>query len=157
MDIPFLHPTELNLLKRDYHQAVHHDSSVTILYHTYLDSTDPPVIDPVYHTDERELDQTQVVREDVPCITKIVHERDLKILGFGIVEVGDCIFYFPDNLNLLEPVLSKPVAPGTLYFRDALGNEWMPILKDTGPLRRYLTMVQDDNAISQVVPCTLRR
>lgn len=153
---PFMSPYERKLVQQDFVGMVRVEgSTVTIKYRTPLIPAQPINPDPVYKTDRRvQLDDEQSTT--AKCLIRIVHAKDLKILGFGLVQVGDAILYFLDTLNLEEPLTNKPVVVGTLYFIDPHGNQWVPVI-DSGPLKHYLAMVLADDAISQVVPCTLRK
>lgn len=131
-------------------------SLVTIKYRTPLLAGSQPSPDPVYGNDTR-VASSGLQTTTAKCMIHIVHERDFKILGFGIVQTGDSILYFLDNLNLLEPIAGKAVLPGTLFFIDPYGGQWMPILEDTGPLVRYLAMVINNEAMAQAVPCNLKK
>lgn len=113
-------------------------------------------IDPVYRVDRGVYDAEATV-ENIPCIIQLVHERNLKILSFGVVEVGDALLYLEDTLNMDEPVTGKKPVPETLYFIDPQGNEWVPVPKDAGPLSRFLAMELGNQAIVQVVPCNLKK
>ncbi len=154
---PFLSSAELALVQNDFVQMVNGEGSlITINYRTVLSPGGQPVIDPVYKNDLRvqnSIEQTTTAKG----MMQIVHARNLVILGFGIVQEGDAIFYFLDNLNLLEPITGKPALESTVYFIDPFGGKWNPILNDVGPLQRYLAMSLNNKAISKVVPCVLRK
>lgn len=156
MFFPALTQYERNLIKADYKGMVEGEgSTVTIKYRTPLLPGAQADVDPVYKNDRRMANATEQTTT-AKCIIRIVHERDLKILGFGIVETGDAIFYFLETLNLLEPLAGKPVVESSLYFTDPKLGEWVPVL-GAAALVRYLTMIIGNEAISQVVPCTLRK
>src|SRR4051812_41961527 len=115
---PTLTATERMLIKSDYRGMVNGEGSlVTIKYRTLLAGGGTPDIDPVYKNDRR-LANAEPVTTTAKCLIRIVHERDLKILGFGIIQVGDAILYFLDNLNLAEPIAGKPAILGSVYFVD---------------------------------------
>lgn len=155
---PFLMPSELNLIRRDYSDLVKAPESnrITIRYSTWLNPSDSPQIDEVYGTDRREIDPNDVTVLKVPCVLKFVHARDLVLLAFGIVEEGDALFYFLDTVNLVEPVAGKPMVPGTLFFDDASGVTWAPFL-DPGPMNKYLAMLLRDQGGEQVVAAKLKK
>jgi hypothetical protein len=156
---PALSAYERQLIKRDYREMVNGEgSTVQVKYRTpLLGGGSQPDVDPVYKTDRRQASsQLVTLPGGAKCIIRIVHDRDLKILGFGIVEAGDAIFYFLDSLNLLEPVSGKPALPQSLYFVDPLSGEWTPVLKEAGALVRYLAMIIGNEPIAQVIPCSLR-
>ena len=158
MDAPFLSSAEFNMVRRHHGQAVEgNGSQVTIHYQTPADQDEAADIDPIYGHDRRTLATYPVTVERVPCLLRVVHGKDLKILSFGIVEVGDIILFFTDLLDLENPKDGKAVAPGTLYFTDIYENEWMPILKEVGPLKQHLGLILGNKALTQIVPCTLRK
>lgn len=158
MGRPFLMPNEMALMKRDFNQMVDRPdgTKVTLRYTTYVVPGDEPDIDPVYKNDRRVQNTMPVEVEEVPCFQRIVHDRDLKILAFGILEVGDVIFYFKADVNLQEPESGSPAVPGSLVIVDSLENEWVPVVNLAGPLRRHLAMLIQDNAIAEVIPAKLR-
>lgn len=153
---PFLSPYERKLVKQDFVQMVDGEgSTVTIKYRTPLQPTAAVDPDPVYKTDRRiQLEPEQVAT--AKCLIHIVHVKDLRILGFGIVQVGDAVLYFKDTVNLQSPLAGKPVINGTMYFIDPHGNQWVPVV-DPGALRNYLAMTLTNDAISEVVPCVLKK
>jgi hypothetical protein len=151
---PFLSQAEIGLIQSDFTQMLQGEGSlVTLTYRTPLLAGSSPDPDPVYKFDRR-LQDNDLETVSVRCFIQIVHARDLKILGFGIVQVGDAILYFLDTLNLQEPNAGKPVLPSTLFITDPHGNKWSPVI-DAGPLKNYLAMTLNNRAISQVVPCVL--
>lgn len=154
-----LTPYEMSLIRQDWRQMIQAPEacSVTLRWQTYSQPTGTPVPDQVYKFDTRILDPTEQELSDVRCIIKIVHARDLKILEFGIVEVGDAIFFFEDTINLKEPITGKPVAEDTLYFIDPISGKWMPNIRQAGPLRRHLGMIIGNEAIAEVVPARLKK
>jgi hypothetical protein len=145
-------PVEFQMVKSDYRQMIlgHDANNIEIRYRTPSAPTLTEV-DPVYHRDGREYDPVEVVSLQ-KGVMKIVHERDLKLLAFGIVEVGDAIFYFLDTINLLEPTVGKPVILETLYFREPAGSDWTPNINQAGALKHHLAMTLKDQAIAEVVP-----
>lgn len=156
MFIP-LTSAERTLIKADFVAMVSGEGSlITIKYRTPLIAGAQPDIDPVYKNDRRITD-AQEQTANAKCFMQIIHERNLKILGFGIVQAGDAIFYFLDTLNLQEPIAGKPALPNSVYFLDPQQGAWSPITKNIGPLRNYLAMELGNDAISQVVPCSLRK
>lgn len=134
-------------------------SQVSLKFQTLLLPANPTTnsdLDPVYKV-ERGTYGKEVEIKCIPCILQIVHERMLKILGFGIVDVGDAILYFEDTFNLQEPAPGLRPIPETIFFIDSQGNEWVPILKDAGQLKRFLAMELGNQAIAAVVPCNLKK
>jgi hypothetical protein len=154
---PFVSSYEMALIQNDYSSMLEGEGSdVTITYLIPVVPTAVPDPDPVYKYDRR------IVSDQKPtltarCFIQVVHERNLKILGFGLVHVGDAIFYFLDDFNLLEPIAGKPCQANSLYITDPYGGDWVPILGDVGPLKRYLSMVLGGLAVAQVVPCALKK
>jgi len=155
---PMITPFEANLIRRDWEAMLHSPeaSKVDLKYHATLGPGMQPSTDQVYKVDTTPYGPLVTV-ECIPCIIQIVNDRNLRILSFGIVEAGDAILYFSETLNLSEPVKGHVAVPDTFHFFDAIGNEWTPVLKDAGPLKRHLGMEFGQQAIAQVVPCTLRK
>lgn len=156
MMFPFLTPYEATLIQADYeHMLLGPDATkIDITYRSYLNNLLTPTIDPVYKNDTRSMGPP-IILEGVPCMIQIVHQRNLQILSFGIVEAGDALFYFLQDLNLVEPLPGQPAIPDTMIFTEPQGGRWTPVQDDPGPLRRFLAMELGDQAIAQVVPCTL--
>lgn len=152
---PMLTPYEAQLIRRDWEAMLQSPEAckVQIKYYTKIaqNMTTP---DPVYDVDNVPYGP-QVILDCVSCLIQIVNDRNLKILSFGIVEAGDAILYFSESLNLSEPVKGKPAIPDTFRFLDPTGNLWSPVLDDPGPLKRHLGMELGNQAIAQVVPCSL--
>lgn len=153
---PFLAPHEIGLIRQDYRQMLASSDAiqVTLEYQSLL-AGQVSALDEVYHRETSRLETLRLTK--LPCLFRIVHERNLRVLAFQIVEVGDAIFYFPETLNLEEPVKGHPAVAETISFLEPQGSQWTPVLKDAGPLRRYLAMEFGGRAIAQVVPCTLRK
>ena len=155
---PFLSPHELNLIRRDYADVVRAPESnlITLKYKTYFAPADQPAIDDVYKDDTRLLTQVDSELPNVNCIMQVVHARNLKLLAFGMLNVGDVLFYFLDDINFLEPIQGQKVVPGTLAFLDATGITWEPIL-DAGPMSHYLKMLVQDIGSAQVMAAQLKK
>lgn len=154
---PGLSPMEMSLIRQDWRSMLHSPEACTVSlkFQTKLLPNNPD-LDPVYRVDRGAYgDEVEV--KCIPCIIQIVNERNLKILGFGIVEVGDALLYFEDTLNLEEPTPGKKPVPETLFFVDSQDVEWVPVPKDAGPLSRFLATELGNQAIVQVVPCTLKK
>lgn len=153
---PFSTPYERALINTDYAQQVMGGgTTVDIHYRQYVDGF-PANPDPVYKNDRRQL-TAEITKQNVPCILKIVEPRDVRILGFGIVEVGDAIIYFLEKIDLQEPICEKPAAVNTVYFVDSYGTKWNPVLEEVGALKRHLAMIVNNEAMAEVVVCKLRK
>lgn len=151
----FLNASELGLIHKDVETILEgpESTSITIRYRTY-DTTPPSSSVPAFNVeDDRPLDAT-AIEIPVNCLQYVVGERDLNILKYKIIEVGDCVFFLSKELNLLELRKDKPLADGTMRIIDPSGVEWIPNLK-VGEKAKHLLEMIGDSQLMQVLFCTL--
>lgn len=151
-------PAEIALIRRDFADLVRAPESnkITLSYKTWQNPGDSPQIDEVYGTDRRVNSAVDVTVPNVQCVMSIVHARDLKLLAFGVINVGDVLFYFLDTINMQEPKAGFPLVPDTLFFQDVTGTKWTPVL-DPGPMGHYLVELLRDYGTAQVVAAKLKK
>lgn len=155
----FLTQAEINEIHRDYEQWISSPEScfVTIQYNTPYSSVEPVNVDSVYGVDDRQASITPRQLPMVRCNQLIVTKEKLKLLPIGIVEEGDCIFFFSINQNLQTPIYGAPVLEGSLRIVDQSGILWQPTLHASGPVSRALLLRIGDNQLAQPVVCKRKK
>lgn len=156
---PFLRPTEVALMRHDYENLVKSQDAceVTLEYLTFADPLAPPDIDPVYKTDRRISSAIKKTVPKVRCIQQVVNVGDVKFLATQIVTVGDCIFYFSNKQNLLEPLEGFPLVQDSLVVVDPSKTRWVPKLPYPGPLPASLVLRVGNSQIGQPMPCRIEK
>lgn len=147
----FLKPHEIAIIKSDYRTLLESPEagSVTLFYEFAIRAEDG--IDPVYKQSKSSLEQKRV--DNVKCLQHFPSKQQMEKLPFGILQDGDCIFYFSDELNLAEPYLGFPVEGSTLYFVDSSGMHWQPIQDKLGPQIQQAIFVIGGAVQGQPVIC----
>lgn len=94
----FLSSYEANLIRRDYRWFLQsaETSAISIVYQKPVD----PTYDPVY--DRTLSDDWETITEDTKASQKIITPADEEILKWGILQVGDCLFFLLETLDLYD-------------------------------------------------------
>lgn len=143
----FLTPEENALMKLDFQQLLEASDAVNVTI-TYQVPADPVVIDPVYGTVEGDEWTTKTIK--ATAIQQFVKVRDYAIRQWGILELGDCIFWFSEDLDLSN------INYDTAVFETG-GVHWKPV--PSGDLQKsshYAIFRTQIGQIGQVIPCKLR-
>jgi hypothetical protein len=130
-------------------------SLIRIEYMT-VDVSEPVDADRVYKTTTATLLSSPISIE-TRGIIQVVSKEDLDILQFGIVKVGDRIFYLSTDIDLASPDPHFPLYEGTLVFIDPAGIRWKPIVNRSPGLTDSLIMLAGDSKFCLSVPCYLER
>lgn len=144
----FLNGIEASLIKRDYECMLAtscHASVITGEYKTPVS----PVTDAVYGIkDAASWDTTYFTGK---AIQQIVRKRDEDLLGFGILEAGDCIFYLQTGLDLSqgEEETLEIIDPGEL--------RWIPVPRKQKIFQTYLLHRIGQTQVGQCLPCKLKK
>ena len=85
------------------------------------------------------------------CIQQIVKPRDKQILEWGILEVGDCILYLSNDMDL---TLTENQS---IYFVDPSNVEWTPVPVTVKGFENYLYTRLGNSQLGQVIACTLKK
>ena len=146
MAFPFMTSAEVRLMKSDFEQNLlsAEANNVTLQYYVQL-------------TAAGEVSTNPILKPNVRAMQKPIKMRDLQNLKDRIIEIGDCIFYFPSSENLNEPVTGSPVAPGTLKVIDPSGLIWSPKVIDAGAASRFLTFHTMNFQLGQALICKLEK
>lgn len=95
-----------------------------------------------------------VVEAQLKAIVEFIKPFNRVILDFGILQVGDCIFYTDPDItkNLIN--LTANVDTTNYLIRDSFGVIWTPKLTDAVGFNSYLRNRVGNLDYSQVIPCT---
>lgn len=143
----FLTPEENALMKLDFQQTLESSDPVNLIIR-YQVPNEPVVVDPVYGTVDAAgwVDKTI----ETTAIQQFVKPRDYAIRQWGILEVGDCIFWLSEDLDVSK------VDFDTAVFETG-GVHWKPV--PSGDLQKashYAIFRTQIGQIAQVIPCKLR-
>ena len=152
----YLTPQEWNLVKTDYANllAAYEACTLTVKYRKFSSGTGN--VDAVYKYSDGAIagDEVTVL---VSAIHKIVKEEDLDIIAFGILQVGDSIFFVAKDIDFNKPNGTDDAVPDTLLILDTSGIEWIPRLKESEQLSKHLMTHIGDDQYAQVIPASLRK
>jgi len=142
----FLRAQEARLMKLDFRNALKAADGVDVLIRYKIPTN--PVEDPVYgHIG---ADSWQDAEIPTRAIQKFVGPRDMATLSWGFLTVGDCIFYFPEDLDLSVVDFDTGVIVTG-------GIEWIPVTGgDLKASSEYAIFRTHIGQIAQVIPCKLR-
>lgn len=143
----FLNGIEARLVQRDYECLLATSCEATTItgeYKTKVGGT----VDPVYGiTDGATWPTTTFTGK---ALQQIVLKQDEDILAFGILEVGDAIFYMSTFIDLSQG------AGQTFEIIDPDGTRWIPVPREH-PLQKYLVHRIAQTQVGQVVPCKCKK
>ena len=88
----YLTPDEISQVRIDYKQllASPESTEISIKFRKYL--TGGSSTDPIYGNTEGRVHPDIQVVEDVQCVVNYVDRRNVKLLEFDYIEVGDAVF-----------------------------------------------------------------
>lgn len=144
---------ERRLMQKDfeYNLQSHDAEMINICYQTYVVGTVDD-IDLVYNVNKRPVD-SEIKFFPVQALHKVVNETDNDILAFGILKVGDSIFYIDRDINLNELVSGDIVVKDSLYILDANNVRWIPSIKSSEDMSQLLVLNIGDTRFCQPVVC----
>jgi len=143
----FLNSIEVKLIQRDYECLLAtscHATTITGEYKTPVN----PVVDQVYGITD--ADSWSVTHFTGKALQQIVLKEDERLLSFGILEVGDAIFYLSTFIDLSQGY------DQTFEIIDPDGTRWIPIPRKH-PLQRYLLHRIAQTQVGQVVPAKIKK
>jgi len=142
----FLASQEALLIKKDFRDILAAYDAVDVLVRYKIPVN--PVVDPVYgHVS---ADSWQDAEIETTALQQFIKPRDMAILSWGFLTVGDCIFYFSEDLDLSIVDFDT----GILVTG---GVEWVPVTGgDLKAANEYAIFRMQIGQVAQVVPCKLR-
>lgn len=147
----FLSSTQVNMIRKDWKALLSSPESTQVIlrYNKYKTGSISTFDDP-YNYDKREIEDTFI---EIPasCIQQVITERHIKILSYGIVELGESLFYFSPDFNFAEPDGANEVVLGSLNIVDPGGLVWHPVLEKVEQLERLLMLRIGEHQICQLI------
>lgn len=142
----FLTAAEARQIRIDFNNNLNAAEASTIT--GYYSQFTNPTLDEVYSV--KDYDAVDLYSITGKALQHIVKPLDIRILSWGILDAGDCIFYFNKNLELNLEELE------TMYFVDPGGNKWNPVVRNNRAFTEYIRSRLGNTQIAQSVPCKLR-
>lgn len=140
----FLTGSEIALIKSDVNRLFKSKEATTVtLQYSVITNSD---IDPTFGGDAGTA-ATQTVK--VICLHQRVREYDDKILRFGILTVGDSIFWFPIEQNLNLGI------KGSLVVIDQANFQWKPIVFDQTEKSTLIDFIVGAQQFHNMLACKL--
>lgn len=144
----FVNGIEAKLIKRDFECLLASSCESSIITGEFK-TLNSPILDEVYGIQDADsIDTTYFTGK---AIQQIVRKRDEDLLGFGILEAGDCIFYIQTALDLSQG------EPQTLEIIDPAGLHWVPVPRVQKLYQHYLLHRLGQTQVAQVLPCKLKK
>lgn len=154
----FMTSTERNMIRRDYEQLVRSPEAcmVTLLYRAYLSETTPDVIDRVYKVNRR-VEDSEILELSTRCLQQIITPTNYKSYPQGMILLGDCVFWFSQDVNLEEPIEGKKMVRDSLVIRDPSGLLWESKLHTKEGLQVHLLLREGPYQVGQPIWCSLKK
>jgi hypothetical protein len=152
----FLTPQEVNIIKADFKNLLlaYEATTIVLKFRTWESSSGN--VHPIYKYMDGNIDPVEKIAS-ISAIQKIIKEEDLDILAFGIVQVGDSIFFVHPDIDFNIPDGENQAVPDTLKIVDTSGIEWIPRLKKSEQLSNHLMTHIGDDQYAQAIPASIRR
>jgi len=139
-------PSEIALIRRDFKEMLRSKEAVDVSI-TYK-TADSPADDLVYGGVTSSTWTSHTI--NVKAIQKFISIRDVEILKFGILEVGDCLFHFSRGVDLTVVTSDNAVLT-------ANGVDWIPVSRIMSQPAIYSTWSVGNHQIAQVIPARLKQ
>lgn len=155
----FLNRQEMNLIESDARKIFKsiEATPVTLHYSVYSTTGAPNSPDPVYPDVNSRSVNPITQTKNVNCMQKVVSERDYMVLRFGFLEVGDCMFYFPLDIDFTNISGTENVVENSIVIQDPAGIRWQPKKVDLEGIGHQLGYMVDDTQLAQFVPAILEK
>lgn len=154
----FMMPAEIALMRAEFEKILQSPeaTNITVSYHTWENPADPDNEDTVYGVNDKDRKATPV-SHPIRALMKIVGERDQKLLAYGLLNVGDCMMYISDTVDLQTPDGTNEAVAGSVVFVDPDGVRWEPKIDVLDESEKNAILRVADAQISQVIPCQIER
>jgi hypothetical protein len=150
MQMPFLSSYDVNQIALDFEQSLKSRQGVDLKI-AYREPVNP-VADQTYGGYTADLWVPKIIEPWPRAIQKIITSKNVETLGWGILKLGDCIFYLSPKINLAKlPVEYQNVTVETQ------GVVWFPVGKRMDNLHKNAVLNLGNDQIAQVIPCRLDR
>lgn len=148
----FLRPEERQLMRRDGEELLNSAESIELDIHYKVPTN--PVLNAAYDTWTADSWTDAIFTPKPKAIQKIIEpNRHYDIVRWGLLEAGDCIFYFSNNVNLKGTINGAMYDTATIV---AAGVEWQPIPISRKEFYNYLLWRLGSSQVWQVIPCKLK-
>lgn len=143
----FLSGSEIGLIKSDW-AALLKSPEATVVTFKRKELSGGSSVDDVFDVEDGSVEDQSFTGR---AIQQIVKPRDEDLTKWGILEVGDCIFYTDIDHDLSQGLSESLVIEGPN------GTEWIPVPRKFKSFHNYLLTRLGSSQLAQVVPCNLKR
>lgn len=144
----FLNPVEMNEIQLEFGRMLNSFESCDIMIQYKL-PTGTTVEDAVYgDTISTAWTQHQITTR---ASQEIIHPRNIKVLDWGILEAGDCIFYIATTVDLtvIDELQNAVIVCN--------GVKWLPVTRKLKAFYNYLLTRFGNGQVGQIIPCKLQQ
>jgi len=145
----FLSSSEITLIKNDWAILLNSPEATTITFEYSIGSGQDE--DSAFETSDYDSISTQSFTGK--AIQHIVKPRDEDLLKWGIIEVGDAIFYTSTDYDLSP----SGIIQGSLDIIDCNGTTYKPVPRKEKNFYDYLITRLGSGQLAQVVPCKIKK
>lgn len=145
----YLTSSEIALIKGDWAALLNSPEASVVTFEYSVGSGQDD--DNAFNVSDYDSVETQSFTGKV--IQQIVKPRDEELLKWGIVEIGDSIFYTSIDYNLSP----SGAIQGSLEIIDGEGLRHTPVPRIQGAFYKYLITRLGSTQIAQVVPCKVKK
>lgn len=147
----FLRGHEANLIRRDARQMILNSAEAADILIEYRQPVGTVVHDTVYDAWTADSWQPSLV-SGVKAIQQVIKTKDEDILRWGVLEPGDCIFWFDVGVDL-----------SSIGYDDAVirvqGDDlqWIPVPRKLKSFNNYITLRVGNSSVMQPIACKIKQ
>lgn len=143
----FLTGNEISLIRCDWQTLLNSPEATNVTFR-YQELTGASDKDDVFDVEDGSSQQQSFTGR---VIQEIVKKHDETLLSFGILEVGDVIFYTDIAHDLSVGI------EGSLEVVGPNNVEWSPVPRNLKEFYNYLLTRLGNSQLAQVIPCKLKQ